>query len=85
MRVVNRVHINEVADEAGVLALLHREVAQLKAALLESRGGSVITADGEIVSAEEMLERQRLLSAAQITKLCMLSKNKLVEFVTSPA
>lgn len=51
--------MNEVADEAALLALYRKEVAQLKAALLEGRGGMIITADGEVVSAEEMLARMK--------------------------
>ena len=59
MKVVNKARVNEVADEAALLAQYRKEVAQLKAALLEGRGGMIITADGEVVSAEEMLARMK--------------------------
>lgn len=59
MRVVNRARVNEVADNHAVVAQYKREISQLRAALLEDRGGSIITADGEVVPAEELIERMR--------------------------
>ena len=59
VQVVNKARVNEVADESALLAQYQKEISQLKAALLEGRGGMIITADGEVVSAEEMLARMK--------------------------
>jgi hypothetical protein len=59
VQVVNKARVNEVADESALLAQYRKEISQLKAALLEGRGGMIITGDGEVVSAEEMLARMK--------------------------
>lgn len=59
MQVVNKARVNEVADESAVLSQYRKEIAQLKAALLENRGGMIITADGGVVPAEDMLEHMK--------------------------
>ncbi|KAA0154797.1 hypothetical protein FNF27_03476 [Cafeteria roenbergensis] len=57
MRVVNKARVNEVADRAALVEQLRREIAELRAALVEGGGGMVVTKQGEMVSAEEMLRR----------------------------
>lgn len=59
LQVVNKARVNEVADETALLAQCRREIAQLRAALLEGRGGMLITGDGDVVAAEVLLERLR--------------------------
>ncbi len=61
--------MNEVADDAALLAQARNEVAQLKAALLESHGGMVITGDGDVVSAEELLARLKRLHEERVRVL----------------
>jgi len=50
VQVVNKARVNEMADESALLAQYKREIAQLRAALLEGRGGMIITADVSVTA-----------------------------------
>jgi chromosome segregation ATPase len=69
MRVVNKARVNEVSDKAAIVDQLRREIAELRAALVEGRGGMVVTRDGEMVSAEEMLQRMHDYHEAERERL----------------
>lgn len=51
------------------MAQYRREISQLKAALLEGRGGMLIASDGTVLTAEEVLERMRAQHEARVAVL----------------
>ena len=60
---------NQVADDGALVAQYRREISQLKAALLEGRGGMLIASDGTVLTAEEVLERMRGQHEARVAAL----------------
>jgi hypothetical protein len=59
----------QVADDGALLAQQRREISQLKAALLEGRGGMLIAADGSVLTAEEAIDRMRTQHEARVAGL----------------
>jgi len=55
MRVVNTAKVNEVTTRATIIERYRRELARLRAALLEGRGGVVVTPSGELVRSEDVI------------------------------
>lgn len=55
MRVVNTARVNEVTTRATIIERYRRELSRLRAALLEGRGGVVVTPGGELLRSEDVI------------------------------
>lgn len=57
MRVVNTARVNEVTTRATIIERYRRELSRLRAALLEGRGGVVVTPGGELLRSEDVIQQ----------------------------